>query len=336
VASEKRVVRVLDLITQPHLQAFTARAAPAAQLSSVLADENIIGLGVADKIKGRRRTGELALVFYVKQKRQKVRAGLLVPPKVPSTGGRSIPTDVVQLGPMRLDASPLATKDPIQPGNSIGHVTCLAGTLGAVVKRGGTTLLLSNAHVLADNGNARKGDAILYPARKDKGRTPGDVVAHLDGFVAFQGGGTFVNLADCAVARVTPNGRALIPAIRNLGGPTGITAPKRGMRITKVGRTSGLTSGTVRDVHFRFKLPYPGLGQIGFRDQVLCTPYSASGDSGSLVLEARTKKAVGLHFASSGDGGSVFSPIGPVLRSLGVRLVLGKIAGKGQGKRGRG
>jgi len=337
--SEKHVVRVLDLITRPSIQAFTPRAASAAQLSSVLADENTIGMGVADKMKGNRSTGQLALVVYVKRKRDpgKVPGKHFVPRTVPPDliGGAHVPTDVVQLGRMQLDAAALAIRDPIQPGNSIGHPTCLAGTLGAVVKRGGTTLLLSNAHVLADNGHAKKGDPILYPARKDRGRKPGDVIGHLDSFVAFEGGGTFGNVADCAVARVIPNGRALVPAIRNLGGPTGVTAPRRGMRITKVGRTTGLTKGTVRDVHFRFRLPYPGLGMIGFRDQVLCTPYSASGDSGSLVLEARTRKAVGLHFASSGDGGSVFSPIGPVLRRLGVRLVLGKVTGNEKGKRGR-
>jgi hypothetical protein len=92
------------------------------------------------------------------------------------------------------------------------------------------------------------------------------------------------------------------------------------MKIVKVGRTSGKTVGVIRDVHFRFIFNYKGLGQIGFLHQVLCTRYSSPGDSGSLVLESRTRRAVGLHFAGAPQG-SVFNPITAVLRTLGARLV---------------
>ncbi|PYS79141.1 MAG: hypothetical protein DMF70_13620, partial [Acidobacteria bacterium] len=55
------------------------------------------------------------------------------------------------------------------------------------------------------------------------------------------------------------------------------------------------------------------------------TRYSNGGDSGSLVLDCKTKNAVGLHFAgfpdTSGVMGSVFNPIDQVLEALGVTLV---------------
>ena len=75
-------------------------------------------------------------------------------------------------------------------------------------------------------------------------------------------------------------------------------------------------------MHFRFVLSYEeeGAGQVGYLDQVMCTRYSDEGDSGSLILQQGSRKAVGLHFAGA-DGGSVFNPIGDVLTALGVSLV---------------
>jgi hypothetical protein len=97
------------------------------------------------------------------------------------------------------------------------------------------------------------------------------------------------------------------------------------MEVVKVGRTTGETVGTIKDIHFRFICPYPDVGNVGYLDQVFCTRYSNGGDSGSLVLEHKTGKAVGLHFAGfpdkTGVMGSVFNPIDQVLQALGVTLV---------------
>ena len=64
---------------------------------------------------------------------------------------------------------------------------------------------------------------------------------------------------------------------------------------------------------------------MGFINQVLCTRYTDKGDSGSLVVEKATGRAVGLHFAGA-EGGSVFSPIDEVLKTLDVRLVTQALA----------
>jgi len=327
MATEAQILNVLDTLTEGQLESLSdPETAPVQHLRRILAHDNVVGLGVSEKISKGKRMDELALVFYVKEKKpvRAVRDDFAIPTTVPEPLSRSqaMPTDVVELGALTLDGKPLATKNPIQPGNSIGHHKCLGGTLGAIVKRGNTTLLLSNAHVLADNGRAKRGDVILYPAIADKGNPHSDVVATLDRSVAFRGSGEYVNRADCAVAKVTTKIRAVINNIAMIGGPTGTATARRGMRIVKVGRTTGRTTGEVRDVHFRFTVPYQGLGQIGFKDQGLCTRYSEQGDSGALVLEESSGKAVGLHFASAKNG-SVFNPIGEVLRSLDVRLLLG-------------
>lgn len=93
------------------------------------------------------------------------------------------------------------------------------------------------------------------------------------------------------------------------------------MKVVKVGRTTNRTVGEVRDVHFRFLLDYgDDVGEVGFTDQVLCTRYTQPGDSGSLVIDQASGKAVGLHFAGA-NGGSVFNPIADVLDALRISLV---------------
>ncbi len=213
-------------------------------------------------------------------------------------------------------------RNPLQPGNSISHAEAMAGTFGAVVARGEQLFILSNSHVLALGGLAKKGDAIVYPGKADGGALDKDLVGNLSSFKRFVAGAGFLNRVDCAIAKPTPDriGK-LISRIKGLGLPSGTIAPVRGMKVVKVGRTTGKTTGEIQDVHFRFTLDYGGdVGAIGFRDQVLCSRYSEDGDSGSLVIDKATGRAVGLHFAGA-EGGSVFSPIDEVLKALRVKLV---------------
>ena len=94
------------------------------------------------------------------------------------------------------------------------------------------------------------------------------------------------------------------------------------MRVQKVGRTTDYTTGVVLDVHYRlalrYKKPGGGTGRVGLRDQVLCTRYTAGGDSGSAVLNSR-KRVVGLHFAGS-PSTSIFNRIGHVFDLLDLEL----------------
>jgi hypothetical protein len=299
----------------------------------ILDSRNVVGVGISEKIAGKEATGKLALTFYVQKKvpLSKLRALAAIPPTVPESlsGPEAIPTDVVVFGKVVPEAKPLVTRTPIQPGFSIGHMDTTAGTLGAVVRKGGELYLLSNSHVFALSGTAHKEDAILYPGKADGGKNPDDVVVRLAGFSKFHTGGDFVNHVDCAIAKPTAARLAdVVSEIKGLGVPKGTITPARGMTIVKVGRTMGKTTGEVRDVHFRFTLQYDEVGEVGFLDQVLCTRYSKSGDSGSLVLDQATGKAVGLHFAGA-KGGSVFNPIDQVLKALGVTLVT-KVVGEAQ------
>jgi hypothetical protein len=323
MAAYGKILAVLDSFTTPEIETLAARPRGAAEhLRGVLRSKHIVGVGIAEKISDEKRTGDLALVFYVKRKvsLRRLSAAEMVPPTVHAvlSPERPIPTDVVAIGVIRPQI--LKTRDPVQPGNSIGHVKVTAGTLGAIVKRSGKLCALSNSHVLANSGRGAKGDTILYPGAVDGGVSPADKVGTLADFIRFAAGGGFDNRVDCAVAELNAAALAkLDKTIRELDiKPSGIVKAKRDMEIEKVGRTSGHTTGRIIDVNFRTRINYgTGVGLIGFLDQVLCTRYTEPGDSGALVLQKDTTKAVGLHFAGS-SGGSVFNPIADVLANLGV------------------
>jgi hypothetical protein len=301
----------------------------AQSMRRIVRTKNIVAVGISEKVSGGKPLGELALTFYVEHKvpLKDLKEEMAVPGTVPDplSGPEAIPTDVKVIGKMRPELN--ATRSRFQPGNSIAHIDATAGTLGAVVKKGDDFHILSNSHVLALGGLARKGDAVVYPGPADGGAMAADLVAKLTGFKKFVMGDGFNNRVDCAIAKPTAERLGdLMSEIKGLGLPSGTIKPVRGMKVTKVGRTTGKTSGEIQDVHFRFTLDYEGeIGEVGFLDQVLCTRYTDDGDSGSLVIDKATGRAVGLHFAGA-NGGSVFSPIDEVLKALGVTLVTKSIS----------
>lgn len=298
-------------------------------LRRIVDSKNVVAVGISEKESDGKLTGQLALTFYVEKKMplNKLRADQAVPPTLPETlsGPRAITTDVKVIG--RPGPELYVTRNPVQPGNSVGHIRSLGGTLGAFVKRGTELMMLSNSHVLANSGNAEKGDDIIYPGKYDGGKKPADLVGKLVDFIQFELGGEFVNYVDCAIASILESRLDDIKTeIKMLGLPKGVIKARRGMKITKFGRTSGRTTGQVLDVNFRTTITYPRIGVAGFIDQVLCTRYTEPGDSGSLVIDKATGKAVGLHFSGSAAAGekrgsSIFNPIGAVQSALKVKLV---------------
>ncbi len=305
-------------------EAFRAEAAAVAQRAQPwTVGPGVQGVGIGEKVTKGHPTGELALRIYVDRKRPKDAIDNPVPGELDVADLRGITTDVVAIGPVEAEMF-VDRARPCMPGCGVAHAEDRPGTLGAFVRRGGDTLFaLSNAHVLAVDGLATRGDPVLQPAADDGGRDV-DTVAHLEDFVPFEFGDTgFPNLVDAAIARVTADEVDL--AIRLLGRrPAGVTTNlRRGMRVHKVGRTTDLTTGIIQDVNFRLSMKYRRTNhehaRVGFRDQVLCTRFTQGGDSGSLVLSS-SNRAVGLHFAGS-PSASVFNRIGHVLGVLNVELV---------------
>jgi len=313
VADKETILRAIRMITSPSIEL----GEPAlAQAQQVFEDKNTVGIGYGYKISNGKQTNERALMLFVEKKMQRISVEKALPPLL-ALASTPIKTDVVETGPIK--PQPLVTRKPLQPGYSVGHFKITAGTFGAVVTRKKAYQILSNSHVLADSGRGKKGDAILYPGKADGGVKGKDTVGKLARFRKFKKTGETV---DCATASIDKKRLAdLRSDIKSLGVPKGTTAAKVGMNVTKTGRTTATTTGKVIATDATIKLNYgAGVGQVSFVKQVVCTRYSKPGDSGSLVLDKKTKKAVGLHFAG-GPSGSFFNPIGLVLKSLGVKLV---------------
>ena len=286
------------------------------------------GLGIGDKMTHGEPTGELALRVYVEKKMPRAKVANPVPKVVVVPGDGERITDVIELGRVVPELFTERVR-PAMPGSGLGHTAVTVGTFGCLVRRRGDAnglYVLSNAHVLANEGLAVPGDGIVQPGSLDGGSSDGDSFARLTDFVPFEFTETsFPNLVDAAIAKVRRRSWAG-PKLRILDiAPAGVSKTvRRGMQIKKVGRTTDFTTGVITDVHLRLALRYhrpsgSGRARVGFRDQVLCTRYSAGGDSGSVVLN-NNDKIVGLHFAGAASG-SVFNRITHVLELLDIEVV---------------
>jgi Trypsin-like peptidase domain len=302
--------------------------------SGWLDDPRIQGFGMAPKIKDGEILDEYVLKVYVDAKVELEDIQAPVPPFVviPGIEGR-IATDVDGIGKVRLDAGPpyiahfIPNERPALPGYSVSHPESGSGTFGCIVTRDDELFILSNAHVIANDGLGNKGDdpdPILYPGVGDGGSQPNDIIGRLADFVPIKFGEHESNLVDAAIARVlSGNVRSFIPMI---GVPNGVNETIREKdRVFVFGRTSGYQSGTVLDldavVKAEYKLPDGSKGLATLKNQVKCTNYSKAGDSGAAVVDERNN-VVGLHFASTdNDTASFFNPISAVTRELDVRVV---------------
>lgn len=310
------------------------------QRAALLALPNVVGVGVGYKRTGGERTSKPAVVVLVRRKvpKDELEPQHLVPERVDG-----VPTDVVEVG----DLKPLARGDaaavpravpvdpqlrtsrvrPAPPGVSIGHYQVSAGTFGAVVyDPDGHPYILSNNHVLANSTTgrdrrAKRGDPVLQPGAADGGRS-GDVIGLLDRYVPIKPLRT--NLVDAALAR--PRAAAsLDDEILGLGRVTGIARPRLGMAVRKSGRTTGVTAGFIEVLEATVRINYDDL-PVSFGGQIILSPMSAPGDSGSLVVDEKNR-AVGLLFAGS-DRSTVCNPIEIVLAALKVGF-----AARGKGRR---
>jgi hypothetical protein len=217
----------------------------------------------------------------------------------------------------------------LQPGYIV------IGTLGCFVKlEAGTAAVLSNNHVLAGENRGLKGqDRILQPGSVSF--TAAQHIATLTDFVALSPspanarpakGNVVYNDVDAAVAEVKSGvafQQRYLPE-RNLPMPSGVVAAQVGDRVFKVGRTTGLTHGTITAVGTVVGPIDYGPGPCWFRQQVEIvgdngTLFSDHGDSGSAILST-TGEVVALLFA--GNGTQTYAcPIQAVLTALGCALV---------------
>lgn len=317
-------------------------------LTDLFARRNVIGCGIGYKIREGVVTSELSLIVSVTHK---VHPSALAPEDLIPAQIDGVPTDVVELGVLRAFQGPRDRWRPVvPPGVSIGHLHVTAGTFGCLVRRGSELFILSNNHVLADLNKGKPGDPILQPGPADGG-TAGDAIATLEESVPLDFGTTEpecriatllatglntlaeltgsrhrlepvlqtpgVNRVDAALAR--PLSTDLVrPDILGIGVPTGIGEAALGMNVQKSGRTTGHTTGMITQIDVTVRIDYYGPSAL-FEGQLIASPMSQPGDSGSAVLD-EDRRVVGLLFAGS-DAATIINPIAAVLTALRVEIV---------------
>lgn len=235
-------------------------------------------------------------------------------------------------------------------GSSIEHVLdkarayCYTGTLGALVENASGTYILSNNHVLAkenepDNSLPPDGRIIIQPGLLDEGpcslslgdpnHQVGELVDHV--LLKFGKGKNLPeNTVDAAIALnldMDTSGN-----IMGIGGLSGYVASALvNMPVQKSGRTTGHTFGAVAAINVTLNVSYDsGTARFTGQTEVIgtCMDFSASGDSGSLIVTVPDDTsptspplpdAVGLLFA--GGGSSTFAnPIDDVLGAFAVTI----------------
>lgn len=128
---------------------------------------------------------------------------------------------------------------------------------------------------------------------------------------------TPTNPVDCAVAK--PVDPSLITGdYLGIGPVSGIKPAALGMKVRKSGRTTGYTEGTINLLNATVNVAY-GDRTARFTGQIITTPMSQGGDSGSLIVDGTENKAVGLLFAGS-NLSTIFNPIDAVLAALKVTI----------------
>jgi hypothetical protein len=133
---------------------------------------------------------------------------------------------------------------PLLIGSSIGHVAVTAGTLGCFVatdEGDDTPRILSNNHVLADEGRGRRGDEVIQPGSIDNGRAGQDSVGRLAKFVSSN-----PNRVDCALATLNEDVSFEPSSLQGVGSLEGLADDLLEIDwVGKLGRTTGRTKGRV-------------------------------------------------------------------------------------------
>jgi len=240
--------------------------------------------------------------------------------------------DIVATGAIRAFVAPAdvaALRSACRPlviGCSVAHVTSTAGTLGLMAQHTKTnrTVLVSNSHVFAHAGTANIGDGITQPGRVDGGTVP---VGSLIDFVALKPSGS--NLIDAAIGLPDAAIELQPDEIPSIGKFTIAAAgvPQPNLGVSKLGRTSGLTRGTITAVEVDNIVMDSEVGNVTFDDQIEIKgadrAFSQLGDSGSLVVSDQNQ-AIGMvfcgnEFANAGLGVTYANPLPRIMDAFNLK-----------------
>jgi hypothetical protein len=242
-----------------------------------------------------------------------------------------------QIVPVKLGTSGGNATDFVDNGTTR---TCCSGTLGSLVTDGTNFFILSNNHVLAkSDAGAKTIDPVPQPGLVDTNCTASPtIVGHFSIAAALKPttgtNGPAPSNVDAALAAINAGQVDLTGSILDLGAASGTViaaappsttlnlAPAAGLLVAKSGRSTGLTCdplGAVANVNIDYTASCGGPKAFTstFSNQIIVNGgnFSASGDSGSLVVDAATARPIGLLYGGNTTS-TTANPIQDVLSAL--------------------
>jgi hypothetical protein len=284
-------------------------AASRSRLVSAIPTHNVIGVGIGTRHMGHRKVP--AILLYVRNKlaRRHVAASEMLPRTI-----AGVPTDVIEAGTPRFTS---------RPGDAVivplGGMDNLGTFGGVVTDADGNRYILSNNHVLA-NINA---NAVGTPVFSD-----GDIkIASLTAFVPLST--TKANLTDAAVAVIVPGASIINAATGGHIWTSSVPAtPYQDAKVFKTGAASGYREGKImaalssKRVEDEFGRSLLMSDCFVISDQA--EPFCVAGDSGSIVVDAQNRQAVGLIVgrakSSSGVAYTIACPLAKTLSLIRARM----------------
>jgi len=204
---------------------------------------------------------------------------------------------------------------PLLGGISVSHKDVTAGTIGGVfIDKRKKVVILSNNHVLANSNNAKAGDPIYQPGTADSKRTPANIVGYLKAYLPLRNNTN----QDSAIAVIKSG--YLRNQINRIGAAKGFARAKRALKVMKSGRTTGLTYGRVLATNGTFRVWYSDTKSYILKQCIVTTCMCDGGDSGSLLLNRKNRRIVGLLFAGS-NSFSLHNHIAPIVKKYGLKLL---------------
>jgi hypothetical protein len=273
----------LELISRHQQQILLELLASQAPGFSAYRGVHYVDIGY--KYVGGKLTEQLAMRLHVQDKKHPTR---LIPAQLLPKTVNGLPTDVIQSN-RRLENTFKTSRDlrfnPLVGGVAIRNTRHkILGTLGAIVREltTQTYMGLSNFHVLVGD-SGRVGDTITQPATAD--------INDIIGFVK-----RWDQRLDCALCSLNSS-RLLSRSIIGIPlFPPGVREPLLGMKVTKSGRTTGITYGIIEGVSTDEFTIIP-INELQDPEEEI----SAPGDSGSIWLDTEDYYAIGLHYAGEKD-----------------------------------
>jgi hypothetical protein len=210
---------------------------------------------------------------------------------------------------MSTNARDLAYR-PLLSGISIANeVTGVPGTLGCIgLDDADQPWIVSCYHVLGRGRQSAGAPANDEPILQSTIALGGGAIARtrLEKMNA---------LLDYAAALVLP-GVGVSTSVFDLDKLERISTAVEGMKVTKSGAETGVTTGIVTDV---------GNGLITIENPLEAPDdyvLSDRGDSGAVWLDVQTGHAIGLHFSGVNSRRAFARPLGGVLKALGLHLLV--------------